>query len=498
MDNTQICAIIKLFEKQNKAGELKHMKTMMKYELIINEALRSALNNDIPDDEINEFISFFGKHTNSDRIYIFEDDIRNHTTNNTYEWCAEGIIPQIDELQNVDMEIIDWWYETFKNGKSVIISDLEEIKETHRLSYNILSKQNIHNLVVTPLYYKGEISGFFGVDNPAETDYETLTVFLDMIGMILISLMKIRNSFRKSNYEAKINSYASLAAIYSSMHLIDLKTETFQVIKSPEYINRNCADVDMDNFPKQIRNVMSKLSTEKYFDNVMEFTDITTLESRMKNVNTIADEFLGSVHGWCRERFIKVDNDENGNLWHVLYCIEIIDEEKRRENRLIYLSETDLMTGISNRGSGERKISELLSNRVGGMLVLIDCDKFKSINDTYGHHVGDSVIVAIAEALQKLCKEDDIVMRLGGDEFAMFIPEIVDKSHANDFFKRIFNNIDEIEISEMGDRKIYVSLGAAICLSGEETSFDQLYRKMDIAMYESKKQDGYCATIYSN
>ena len=137
------------------------MKAIMKYELIINEALRSALDNDIPDDEINEFIRFFGKHTNSDRIYIFEDDMRNHITKNTYEWCAEGIVPQIDELQNVDMEVIDWWYDTFKDGKSVIISNLEEIKETHRLSYNILSKQNIHNLVVTPLYYKGEISGFF-------------------------------------------------------------------------------------------------------------------------------------------------------------------------------------------------------------------------------------------------------------------------------------------------------------------------------------------------
>ncbi len=474
------------------------MKAIMKYELIINEALRSALDNDIPDDEINEFIRFFGKHTNSDRIYIFEDDMKNHITKNTYEWCAEGIDPQIDELQNVDMEIIDWWYDTFKDGKSVIISNLEEIKETHRLSYNILSKQNIHNLVVTPLYYKGEISGFFGVDNPAETDYETLTVFLDMIGMILISLMKIRNSFRKSNYEAKINSYSSLAAIYLSMHLIDLKTEAFQIIKNTDGIIRNCDNIEKDNFPRQIRNVMIKLCTEKYYDNVMDFTNIRTLEDRMKNVSTIADEFLGTVHGWCRERFIKVDNDENGNLWHVLYCVEVIDEEKRRENRLIYLSETDLMTGISNRGSGEKKISELLRKRVGGMLVLIDCDKFKSINDTFGHNVGDSVIIAIADALQRLCGENDIVMRLGGDEFAMFIPEIVDEASANDFFERIFDSIDEIEISEMGDRKIYVSLGASICLTGKETTFDQLYREMDIAMYESKKQDGYCATLYNN
>ncbi len=67
------------------------MKSIKKYETIINEALRSALEYDTPEGQINEFISFFGKHIGSDRIYIFEDDEEHHVTNNTYEWCAEGI-----------------------------------------------------------------------------------------------------------------------------------------------------------------------------------------------------------------------------------------------------------------------------------------------------------------------------------------------------------------------------------------------------------------------
>ena len=81
------------------------MKTIIKYELVINEALRSALNYDTPDEQINEFIRFFGKHIGSDRIYIFEDCDERHVTNNTYEWCADGIEPEIHELQNVDMDI---------------------------------------------------------------------------------------------------------------------------------------------------------------------------------------------------------------------------------------------------------------------------------------------------------------------------------------------------------------------------------------------------------
>ena len=71
------------------------MKTIIKYELVINEALRSALNYHTPDEQINEFIRFFGRHIGSDRIYIFEDCKERHGTDNTYEWCAEGVIPDI-------------------------------------------------------------------------------------------------------------------------------------------------------------------------------------------------------------------------------------------------------------------------------------------------------------------------------------------------------------------------------------------------------------------
>ncbi len=472
------------------------MKAILKYEQIINEALRSSLDYETPDEEINEFIRFFGKHIHSDRIYIFEDDCDNHVTNNTYEWCADKIIPQIDALQGVDMDVIGWWYETFDSGKSVIIPDVSILEGNHRLSYQILRAQNIKNLVVSPLRYKGEIRGFFGVDNPPEGDYEALTVFLDMIGAVLISLLKIRNSFRKSNYEAKLSSYSALAEIYLLMSLIDLKTGRFKIIKSNKFIDECCDKNEKDNYNKQIGNVIKRLCLRKYHEEIATFTDVSTLEERLENCNTVAHVFKGKISGWCRERFIKVDNDEEGKLWHVLYCIEDIDKEKTREDRLLYLSEIDSMTGVCNRGSGERKISRLLEAGVGGMLLLIDCDKFKSINDTYGHIVGDAVIIAIAETLQKVCGPRDIVMRLGGDEFAMFIPKLVGKEEAEAFFKQLFTEISQIYITEMGDRKIYVSLGAAICEENQGATFDELYRKMDSAMYESKKVEGYCARIY--
>ena len=166
-----------------------------------------------------------------------------------------------------------------------------------------------------------------------------------------------------------------------------------------------------------------------------------------------------------------------------------------RENEC-ELSETDLMTGIRNRGSGENEIGRMIECRKAGMMCVLDCDKFKQINDTYGHIVGDKVLIAIASKMQEICRKDDVVLRLGGDEFAMFIPEIRTEKEAEDFFENLFGCINEIYIRELKGHKLTVSLGAVFFCENSRETFDSLYRKADQMLYESKKVHGFCARIY--
>lgn len=358
--------------------------------------------------------------------------------------------------------------------------------------------------MVCPIRYKDEIKGFFGVDNPPESDTLGLTTFLDMIGTLLISLLKLRNSFTKSNKEAKLSSYSSLSSIYISMALVNVQTHRYHIVKTLDEVTHFLGvqpqsegeyRIDED-FPGHIIKVMNEFCVKAQRKEALEFVDITTVADRLRGKNTIVHEFIGMVSGWCRERFIPVDYDADGRLCHVLYCVENIDEEKRRENRLMYMAQIDLMTGIRNRGSGENKITEYLVRKQCGLLCLLDCDKFKSINDTYGHAVGDKVIIAIADTLRKSCRDDDVVLRLGGDEFAVFIPGMLDKESAEAFFDRLFSNIEHIDIAEMDGKRILLSLGACFYDGMECITFDQLYRRADTAMYDSKKKQGYSATIF--
>ena len=207
--------------------------------------------------------------------------------------------------------------------------------------------------------------------------------------------------------------------------------------------------------------------------------------------------------------------DLNGNLIHyiaesklthlsngdkvVLTSFADITKNKKMERDLVILSETDALTGISNRGSGERKIEYLLSTGKSGMLCILDADKFKSINDNYGHVVGDRVIIKIAESLKKTFRDRDIIMRLGGDEFAVFAVGIVEEKDAKLCLQRFFENVDDIQIPEMGEKRISVSLGIVLCTDVENKSFDDYYQMADRAMYVSKKYDGnhfeFCRTM---
>ena len=195
-------------------------------------------------------------------------------------------------------------------------------------------------------------------------------------------------------------------------------------------------------------------------------------------------------------RFIKEDENDQGQLCHAIFAVEVINEEKQRELFLRHLSETDPLTGINNRGCGVHKVIGLMHDGIEGMLCIIDCDDFKEINDNYGHSVGDDVIVAIARRLQGVCRKSDVVMRLGGDEFAIFTPDITNTDQAHILWERILFSLGTLEIPELGGKKVTISLGG-VFYKGSDTSvsFDDLYRQADAAMYRSKARGGNCCTF---
>ncbi len=165
---------------------------------------------------------------------------------------------------------------------------------------------------------------------------------------------------------------------------------------------------------------------------------------------------------------------------------DIVASAKERQN-LEILASTDIMTGILNRGSGERKVIDAMANSKAGMLCILDVDKFKDINDEYGHNVGDKVLRQIADVLKITFRDDDIIFRLGGDEYAIYVMNLDDEASGRTVMDRVFKEIARMNIPELRDREICVSAGAVFYKEGEKRTFEELYKLADSGVYESKK-----------
>ena len=317
--------------------------------------------------------------------------------------------------------------------------------------------------------------------------------------LIFLIFMRVALTANYTQVEkmAKKHGLASYADLYISMHLIDLQENSIHEISNDPEFDLFTVN-EQEKASEQIIDAVKEMTVAESLKKMLKFVNLDTISERLKERNVIHCEFLSKNYGWCKAYFIASEFDKNHTINQIIFAIELIDEEKNRENNLIYLAQTDLMTGLKNRGSGEKEIRNLIEKGGEGIFFMMDADKFKSINDNYGHDVGDKVIRAIADCLKKTFRAGDVVMRIGGDEFAAYAVGIVDAAEGNFLIEKFFAEINQINIPELGERKISISVGSAIVKAEENLSAAEIYKRADLAAYESKKIAGNFYTSFGN
>lgn len=177
------------------------------------------------------------------------------------------------------------------------------------------------------------------------------------------------------------------------------------------------------------------------------------------------------------------------------------NELKTSYKKARYLAERDTLTGLANRYyfdqslqlavSSNRKHDENIS------LLLLDLDNFKHVNDSYGHDIGDQLLVRVTEYIQKNLREYDLFARVGGDEFAILLSRVGSSAEVMIIAKRILESLrTTFEVSEIA-LKTSVSIGIAL-YPEDGTSAEQLLKHADIAMYHSKSLGRDCLSFYDS
>ena len=213
------------------------VQSVQDLETIINEGLRVALLEETPDQSLAVLLEHLGKALNGDRTYIFEQN-ESGCDDNTYEWVADGVEPEKDNLQNVPPDVCASWYRNFSVGRHIVIENLEDIRETDPLQYENLKRQNIYSLVVVPLYNGKELIGFYGVDNPPAKSLEYASNMLQTAAYFIVSSLKRRNLFR----ELQKRSYDVLHAL--SVDYLGIYQVNFETGGCETYRNSKRLEVD--------------------------------------------------------------------------------------------------------------------------------------------------------------------------------------------------------------------------------------------------------------
>ncbi|MBQ7676644.1 MAG: diguanylate cyclase [Lachnospiraceae bacterium] len=183
-----------------------------------------------------------------------------------------------------------------------------------------------------------------------------------------------------------------------------------------------------------------------------------------------------------------------GLYWAVIgiYTDDLIHNRALEEK-----SSRDLLTGLFNKVSTETRIREYLAKGREGTycaLVVMDFDNFKSVNDTYGHQIGDEALKRFGEILRSNFRNLDILGRMGGDEFMLLLKEPV----TEEYIVRACNQVEmDLATSHFGNAKGFTcSIGVVMDRLG--FSFDNLYRLADDALYEAKARGKACYVLWQS
>jgi diguanylate cyclase (GGDEF)-like protein len=172
----------------------------------------------------------------------------------------------------------------------------------------------------------------------------------------------------------------------------------------------------------------------------------------------------------------------------IVTTYEDVTERRQAEARIAYMARHDALTGLPNRSVLSERIDEALAQAGRGShfsVLCLDLDRFKEVNDTLGHPVGDALLRAVAERLAACVREVDTVARLGGDEFAIVLTDI----HLPDAAAVMARRIVEVVSSPytLDGHLVTIGVSIGICFApGDGTSCDKLIKNADVALYRAK------------
>ena len=283
----------------------------------------------------------------------------------------------------------------------------------------------------------------------------------------------------------------AMVSFYTTSAIIDVPSRMVLPIKLSENA-RSFASYEPVPHNEILDAFCNEMVQKDYVEIIREFMCLDNIQERFKNTNLITCEYQGTKIEWGFIILAPAKWNKDGSLEKVVFAVQDISEQKRREEWMKYKMEHDELTGTLNRTAFNRA-TKLLEKSVSPFaLVLMDIDRFKNINDTYGHDVGDEVLIRLVRVLNEKLSASDKLFRLGGDEFAIIMNRCT--ISRSDSVKQLVESVNEVITRGLeGLPEFSVSAGVTFSAMGYD---EMIYHNADKALYRTKDTTRRGCTVF--
>jgi len=403
----------------------------------------------------------------------------------------------------------------FTSSIELILHDLQREdslnKNQLRLLNSLVSLRDSWRIMI--LNFRAVLLRFAGLNKTDKIEQEEDVIFIHK--QISTQLKKLHDNNNNLDYE--LDTEAALTTMFESLQEWIVHFQRFQLLREStiwradiHFANNNIRPLyhqtintleQLDNSindwatrnSSAVEDVAYKINLGLFALSALALGFVVTIylilsKLVLQPISRISAAFSKEGHG---EEFIlpRHGSKEIYNLISAYNGMRELIEQ--RQSALEYQALHDNLTGLPNRALLQDRLEHAIeySNRSESSLalMLIDLDRFKEINDTLGHYIGDRVLSEIGARLRSCLRKSDTVARLGGDEFAIIIPDS-GPTQAKQFAEKISNIINEVLVIDSQNLYIGASIGISLYPKDGSDS-DTLVRYADIAMYSAKQNN---------
>jgi diguanylate cyclase (GGDEF)-like protein/PAS domain S-box-containing protein len=378
-----------------------------------------SLNSTSFEERVHKALALCGELVRADRVYIFKHDHINQVTNNVFEWCNEGIEPQIDELQNTPMALFPDWMEAHQQDISIYYYSVSDLDPSHTIRH-ILEPQGIKSIITLPIFVEQQLYGFIGFDfvqtHHHYSDFEK-RILREVVKVFSVAVSRVEQERAFVRLSEQFRTI-----LLSAAEAIIVTDDQGRVTLINEYAAALIQTTPDATYQKSLDDVLSLREDEsdRLLNPVQEAMKRKAFLPINHDVNLV-------VKGGSERVFVEGSAspffDLKGACLGVVLVLRDVTEARFRLKSIEYLSFHDVLTGMHNRRYVEEHYADYDHAAALPLTVMmVDLDRLKQINDRHGHDLGDAYLKAAAQTLLAFTQPHELCGRMGGDEFIVIMP----------------------------------------------------------------------------